>query len=169
MEDPGSVLRRTRVRLAIGFAISLIPLGIALDAWVRKGSHARSEELSANVVAAIMLAVAATCWYFSFRPHWIAARLVRPLDLHDGVLSDGAGASVRLSECTVAPMVKTSGGLWPMSEAVLFEDGESRILTAPSLLQASAREALRQAWMAAGREFVDFEAAAMQSSPVPRH
>ena len=153
----------------IGLAISLVPLGIALDAWVREAQLARSEELSANVVGAIMLAVAATCWFYSIRLYWYAVRIVKPLDLGDGMLSNEAGLSVRLSECTVAPVVKTSGGLWPMSEAVVFEDRGNRIFTVPSLLQASAREALRQAWMAAGREFVEFEAAAMQSPAVPRH
>ncbi len=158
---------RIQIRIVLGLLLSAVPAWIALDAWFSdNGRPVAGEDVSANIVGVIMAAVTFALWFYIARITLTHRRLRTRTTLVETTLRQGS-STVDLEHCRVKPLVKNKGFLWPMSEAVIFEDGDSRILLAPSLLADVSQEALRMAWRRAGKELLEYHVDALQDKHAP--
>ena len=170
LADQYALKSRSRFRILLGVLISAVPASIAIDGFRAIGVQAEGEAQSAVIVGVLMLLVSTFCWYCCLRIHYVSRLLRRSVGLVGLTLLDAdSRKQISLVECETYPLVKTKGqGLWPLSEAVIFRGGDVRILLAPSLLTDESQDLFREAWIAAGKEYQDFYADSLQSTPTPR-
>ncbi|MEQ1823930.1 MAG: hypothetical protein ABL949_15590 [Fimbriimonadaceae bacterium] len=94
--------------------------------------------------------------------------IARPITLEDGFVTQDSD-KVDLRTCNIRPLVQRRGHIFPASEVVIFWDQSGRVSIAPSLLTESSQDALRDAWIKSGREFIDFYAENLQFKATPRY